>query len=148
MTGVPIIDGGRSYVAGRWVDGDSTFAVENPADETTLAEAGVTPLAEVQRAITEARRAFDTGVWADLPAIEHGARRSCTPSSTISKASSRPLIATIMGEAGQPRFMAESAQVTMGLALGRQTIDLYLGMPHEEANPVPARRPRPLAGWR
>ena len=33
--------------------------------------------------------------------------------------------------------MAEGAQVTMGLTLGRQTIDLYQSMPHEEANPVP-----------
>ena len=42
-----------------------------------------------------------------------------------------------MGEAGQPRIMAEGAQVTMGLNLARQTIDLYLSMSHEEANPVP-----------
>jgi aldehyde dehydrogenase (NAD+) len=42
-----------------------------------------------------------------------------------------------MGEAGQPRPMAEGAQVNMGLALGRQTIDLYQSMNHEEANPVP-----------
>ena len=48
--------------------------MENPADETTVAEAGVTPLAEVERAILEARRSFDEGVWADLPVAERAAR--------------------------------------------------------------------------
>jgi aldehyde dehydrogenase (NAD+) len=42
-----------------------------------------------------------------------------------------------MGEAGQPRMMAQGAQVSMGLTLGRQTIDLYQALSHEEANPVP-----------
>ena len=135
MTGTPIIDGERSYVAGRWVDGERSFAVENPADETTLAEAGVTPLPEVQRAIAEARRSFDDGVWADVPAPERA--RVLHALLDHVEAGQDALIATIMAEAGQPRFMAESAQVTMGLTLGRQTIDLYLGMAHEEANPVP-----------
>ncbi len=135
MTVEPIIDGERSYVAGRWVDGERSFAVENPADETTLAEAGVTPFPEVQRAIAEARRSFDDGLWADRPAPERA--RVVHAFLDHIEAEKDALIATIMGEAGQPRFMAESAQVTMGLALGRQTIDLYLGMADEEANPVP-----------
>jgi aldehyde dehydrogenase (NAD+) len=33
--------------------------------------------------------------------------------------------------------MAQGAQVAMGLMLGRQTIDLYQALSHEEANPVP-----------
>jgi aldehyde dehydrogenase (NAD+) len=56
-----IIDGRRSYVAGRWVQGVQSFAVENPADESCLALAGVTPIEEVRRAITEARSSFDEG---------------------------------------------------------------------------------------
>ena len=34
-------------------------------------------------------------------------------------------------------MMAQGAQVAMGLTLGRQTIDLYQALSHEEANPVP-----------
>ena len=37
------IDGRRSYIAGRWVEGERSFEVENPADESCLAVAGVTP---------------------------------------------------------------------------------------------------------
>jgi aldehyde dehydrogenase (NAD+) len=129
------IDGRRSYIAGRWVEGQRSFEVENPADESCFAEAGVTPLPEVQRAISEARRSFDQGVWANLPIAE----RAKILRSFLDhvEASQEILIDTIMGEAGQPRMMAQGAQVTMGLTLGRQTIDLYQALSHEEANPVP-----------
>jgi aldehyde dehydrogenase (NAD+) len=129
------IDGQRSYVAGRWVDAERSFEVENPADETCFAQAGVTPLPEVWRAIAEARRSFDEGVWADTP----GPERAKTLHAFLDhvEAAQESLIETIMGEAGQPRMMAEGAQVIMGLTLARQTIDLYESMSHEEANPVP-----------
>jgi aldehyde dehydrogenase (NAD+) len=129
------IDGQRSYVAGRWVDAERSFEVENPADETCFAQAGVTPLPEVWRAIAEARRSFDEGVWADTP----GPERAKTLHAFLDhvEAAQESLIETIMGEAGQPRMMAEGAQVIMGLTLARQTIDLYESMLHEEANPVP-----------
>jgi aldehyde dehydrogenase (NAD+) len=130
-----IIDGQRSYVAGRWVEGGHSFEVENPADESCLAVAGVTPLEEVRQAITEARSSFDEGVWADRPVAERA--RVLNVFLDYVDAARETLIETIMGEAGQPRPMAEGAQVTMGLALGRQTIDLYQSMQHEEANPVP-----------
>ena len=130
-----MIDGRRSYVAGRWVEGERSFTVENPADESSVADAGVTPATEVERAITEARRCFDQGVWADQPAAERA--RVLHAFLDHVEASKESLVDTIMAEAGQPRYMADGAQVTMGLALGRQTIDLYLAMSHEEANPVP-----------
>ena len=82
MSATSLIDGSRSYVAGRWVEADAGFPVENPADETTVAEAGITPTAEVERAIVDARRAFDDGVWADLPVGERAARvRACSTTS-------------------------------------------------------------------
>jgi aldehyde dehydrogenase (NAD+) len=129
------IDGRRSYIAGGWVEGERSFEVENPADESCFAEAGVTPLPEVQRAISEARRSFDQGVWADLPVTERAKVLHAFLDHV--EASQEVLIDTIMGEAGQPRMMAQGAQVTMGLTLGRQTIDLYQALSHEEANPVP-----------
>jgi aldehyde dehydrogenase (NAD+) len=129
------IDGRRSYVAGRWVEGERSFEVENPADESCFAEAGVTPVAEVQRAITEARQSFDQGVWAELPLAERA--KILRAFLDHVEASQEILIDTIMGEAGQPRMMAQGAQVIMGLTLGRQTIDLFEALSHEEANPVP-----------
>ena len=44
-----IISARRSYVAGRWVEGDEALPVENPADESHVADVSVTPLAETRR---------------------------------------------------------------------------------------------------
>jgi len=130
-----IIAGERAYVAGEWVEGDRAFAVENPADETTVAEAGRTPPAAVERAIGAARDCFDRGTWADAPVAERA--RVLHALLDHVEASRAALVATIVAEAGQPAGMADGAQVAMGLTLARQTIDLYLRMTHEEANPVP-----------
>jgi aldehyde dehydrogenase (NAD+) len=125
----------RTYVAGRWVTGDERMAVENPADESEAGGVTVTPIGEVRAAIDEARAAFDRGVWADLPATE----RAQVLRDFCDHIESRraELAAAIVAEAGQPQTFADRAQIDMGLSLARDTIDLYLSMTHEEANPVP-----------
>jgi acyl-CoA reductase-like NAD-dependent aldehyde dehydrogenase len=130
-----ILDGRCSYVAGRWVEGDQSFAVESPADESIVAEAGATPATEVERAIAEARRVFDEGTWANLPARDRAAKLHAFLDEVAARKDS--LVATMMAEAGQPRMYAESSQYGMGMALARNTIDLYLSLPAEEPNPVP-----------
>jgi aldehyde dehydrogenase (NAD+) len=125
----------RSYVAGSWVDGDEPLAVQNPADETTVAELSSTPVPEVERAIREARRSFDSGVWADVPAVER-ARVLRDFFDHVERAGPE-LVATMVAEAGQPTGFAERAQLGGGLAVARGTIDLYLSLAEEEANPVP-----------
>ncbi|HZC10812.1 MAG TPA: aldehyde dehydrogenase family protein [Mycobacterium sp.] len=125
----------RSFVAGRWITGDDVVSVENPADESHVADITATPIDEVHRAITEARRSFDDGVWSAMPArqrarvlqdfIDHveGARDTLLP--------------TLVAEAGQPERFAEMTQLLAGAAIARQTIDLFLSMSHEQASPVP-----------
>jgi aldehyde dehydrogenase (NAD+) len=125
----------RSYVAGRWVDGDEALPVENPADESHVADVSVTPLDEVRRAIAEARRSFDDGVWADRPARE----RAQVVHALLDhvEAARADLVETIVAEAGQPTRFAELTQVAGGVALARATVDLYLSLEHEAPNPVP-----------
>jgi acyl-CoA reductase-like NAD-dependent aldehyde dehydrogenase len=130
-----IVSARRSYVAGRWIDGDDVLAVENPADESHVADVAVTPLAEVERAIAEARRSFDDGVWADVPARERAKVLHAFLDHV--EAARTELVATIVAEAGQPTWFAEHTQVGAGVALGRATVDLALALPHEESNPVP-----------
>ena len=125
----------RSFVAGRWVDGDDVVAVENPADESVVAELVATPLAEVERAIGEARRSFDDGVWADRSAKE----RAEVLLAVIDHLGSlhEPMVASMVAEAGQPVIFAEMAQFAAGMAFASNTIELYLSLPEEESNPVP-----------
>lgn len=125
----------RTYVAGSWVTGDDVVSVENPADETHVADITATPLAEVRRAIAEARRSFDTGAWAD----EAPSERARVLHAFVDHVESArdTLVPTLVAEAGQSTFFAEMTQLRAGAAIGRQTIDLYLSMAHEEASPVP-----------
>ena len=125
----------RTYVAGQWVTGDEVVSVENPADETHVGNVTVTPVGQFERAIAEARRSFDDGVWADLSPAD----RALVLHRFIDyiEANSDILVPTLVAEAGQPTAFAQMTQVGSGLSLARNTIDLYLSMSHEEASPVP-----------
>ncbi|OAA21757.1 NAD-dependent aldehyde dehydrogenase [Frankia sp. EI5c] len=124
-----------SYVAGTWVDGEELLAVENPADESRVTDVSVTPLTEIERAVVEARRCFDEGEWADTPPAERGRVLHAFVDHIVARRDA--LVATMVAEAGQPVSFAERAQFGAGVALARGTIDLYLSMSHEDANPVP-----------
>jgi len=135
VTAGEILSERRSFVAGQWTEGDESFAVVNPADESTVTELGATPLGEMNRAIAEARRTFDEGVWANRPARERAQVVHAMLDHLESK--HEPLVVSIVAEAGQPVVFAERAQYAAGIALSRNTIDLYLALAEEEANPVP-----------
>ncbi|MFG1921964.1 aldehyde dehydrogenase family protein [Cryptosporangium sp. NPDC048952] len=125
----------KSYVAGTWVEGDTTFTVENPADETTVTELPETPLPEVERAIVEARKSFDSGVWADRSIDERATMLNAFFDAFATHHDE--LVDTMVTEAGQPARFAELAQFQAGLAGARGTIELYQQMRHEDFNPVP-----------
>jgi acyl-CoA reductase-like NAD-dependent aldehyde dehydrogenase len=135
MRDVAVLAEQRTFVAGKWVTGDEAVGVENPADETHVSDVTVTPSAEVERAIAAARRTFDGGVWADRPALDRA--RLLHDFVDYIEASADTLVPTLVAEAGQPLRFAEMTQLRAGVALARQTIDLYLSMKHEEASPVP-----------
>jgi aldehyde dehydrogenase (NAD+) len=132
---VAILAERRTYIAGRWITGDDVVSVENPADESHVADITCTPLAEVRRAIAEARRSFDEGVWSETPARERA--RVLDAFIDHIEAAREELVPTLVAEAGQSTFFADATQVTAAVAMARQTIGLYLSMSHEEASPVP-----------
>src|ERR1700704_5957974 len=125
----------RSYVAGRWIDGEDSLAVENPADESRVTDVSITPAAEFRRAIAEARWAFDEGPWAAMPPTERA--RTLHAFVDHVEANGAALVETMVAEAGQPTMFAEFAQLNSGISLARGAIDLFLSMPHEQASPVP-----------
>jgi len=125
----------RSYVAGRWIEGDDSLSVENPADESHVTDVAVAPVAEFRCAAAEARGAFDEGPWSTMPAAERAGLLHALIDHI--EADGDALVATMMAEAGQPKMYAEFAQLNSGVSLGRNTIDLYQSMTHEATNPVP-----------
>jgi acyl-CoA reductase-like NAD-dependent aldehyde dehydrogenase len=124
-----------SYVDGRWAESDETFDVDNPADESRVTTMQGARGADVDRAITAARRSFDDGVWSDLPPLER-ANVLHAFIDHIATLHDR-LVASMIVEAGQPKIFAEMAQYAAGMAYARDTIDLYLSMKHEQTNPLP-----------
>ena len=125
----------RTYVAGRWVEGDEALPVENPADESQVGEISITPEAEFRHAIAEARRAFDDGPWPSMSAAERA--RIVHALVDHVEANGESLVATVVAEAGQPTMFAEAMQLRSSAVLARNTIDLYQSMTHEDFNPVP-----------
>lgn len=132
---MPILDEHRTFVAGRWVTGQEVIGVENPADESHVHDLTVTPLAEVERAIAEARRSFDAGVWADRPVGERA--RTLHEFIEQVEANAATVVPTLVAEAGQPTRFADMTQMRAGVGIARQTIELYSSMRHEEPSPVP-----------
>lgn len=132
---MPILDEHRTFVAGRWVTGQDVISVENPADETHVHDLTATPLDEVERAIAEARRSFDAGVWANRSVAERA--RKLREFIDHVEANAATVIPTLVAEAGQPTRFADMTQVRAGIGLARQTIELYSSMRHEEPSPVP-----------
>lgn len=125
----------RTYVDGAWVTGEQVIPVENPADESHVADVLATPIAEVERAVLAARRSFDADVWAGRSPQERA--RVLHRFVDHIEEQRETLVDTLVAEAGQPIRFADETQCRAGVAIARQTIDLYLAMPHEESNPVP-----------
>src|SRR3979409_2177395 len=62
----PLPDSYPLYIDGRWVDPESgRYDDISPSTEATIAWAPDASLADVDTAISTARRAFDSGPWAD-----------------------------------------------------------------------------------
>ncbi|MCU4183357.1 aldehyde dehydrogenase family protein [Acidiferrimicrobium sp. IK] len=99
------------YIDGKWVDASSgeTIAVVNPATEATIAEVPQASVADVQRAIDAARRAFDDGPWPRMEPRERAAvlRRM----GEIMRRRSAELIALNVAEAGSTQMLAAFLQV-------------------------------------
>ena len=65
------IEPGRLLIDGRWVDGSKTFDTINPATGEVLTQVAEASAAEVDHAVTAARRAFE-GPWRTMRAAERG----------------------------------------------------------------------------
>src|SRR4051812_42564023 len=57
------------FIDGEFVDADTSFKTIDPASEEVLAEIAEADAADVDRAVTAARKAYD-GVWSQMPGTE------------------------------------------------------------------------------
>lgn len=111
------------YIDGRRTDGESEtrLVVSNPATEETIAEVPQSSPADVRRAITAARKAFDDGPWPRMRPAERAAvllRMADEIERRLPE-----LIDLNIAEAGSVRGLAETLQTRVPLAHLRDMAD-------------------------
>ena len=125
------------YIDGAFVKGEgSRFTVENPSDESSVAEVASCTGAQADKAIGAARRSFDDGVWSGFSMKQRGAimRRYAE---ALRKHADRLKELAIL-EAGCPvSSTVMGAQVHAPLRMTDDIVDMFLRLPEHEDNPLP-----------
>jgi aldehyde dehydrogenase (NAD+) len=110
--------------------------VENPSDESIVAEVTGVSAAQADAAIAAARRAFDSGAWSGLTMKQRAAAMTRYGEALRKRADKLKECAIL--EAGCPvSSTVMGAQVHAPLRMTDEIIDLFLRLPEEEANPLP-----------
>lgn len=110
MTSTPLATRGL-FIDGAWTDGvgEETLEVLNPATEETIAEVPQATPADIDAAVTAARRAFDEGPWPAMRPAERG-RILGAMADELSRRRAE-LVELNIAEAGSTRMLAEILQV-------------------------------------
>jgi len=125
------------YIDGAFVKGEgSSFTVENPSDESTVAEVASCSAAQVDKAIGAARRVFDDGSWSGLSMKQRGEVMRRYAEALRGHADRLKELAIL--EAGCPvSSTVMGAQVHAPLRMTDDIVDMFLKLPEHEENPLP-----------
>src|SRR5262245_30417644 len=125
------------FINGSFVTGEGdTLTVECPSTEEEFESLPGLSAAQVEQGILAAREAFDNGSWTGLS----GEQRAAALGRFLDALDSRKeaLVDIIVREAGCPRHShSMMIQVAQPLRQMREVIELFLGLPETEDNPVP-----------
>ena len=133
----------RLYIGGAWVEasGDDAVAVVNPATEEVIAQVPQASVADVDRAVTAARRAADEGPWPRMsPRERSDALLRFTRVIADRKAE---LVDLIIAEAGSARSIASALQFDTPLRYANWFAERTASFPFLEPLP-PNAGPRGL----
>ncbi|MEE4453919.1 aldehyde dehydrogenase family protein [Novosphingobium resinovorum] len=125
------------YIGGRFVRGEGEqFAVQNPSDESIVAEVVGVSAGQADAAIGAARAAFDGGAWSGLSMKARG--KVMTRFGEALRKRADFLRDCAVNEAGCPvSSTVMGAQVHAPLRMTDEIIDLFLRLPEQEENPLP-----------
>lgn len=125
------------FIDGAWIEGTgAAFAVENPSDESVVAEVIGLGAGQVDQAIAAARRSFDSGAWSGLSMKERAAAMRRFAEAMRKRAESLRDLA--IAEAGCPvSSTVMGAQVHAPLRMADEIVDMFLTLPEHEENPLP-----------
>lgn len=125
------------FIEGRFVEGQGdSLGVENPSTGLEFARFTGLSSEQMRDAIGSARRAFDSGIWSELPIIERASALRRYAKALEARAGR--IADLIMQEGGCPSATPSmQSQVQTPLAQAYQIIDLALTLPDFEDNPLP-----------
>ena len=109
-TSLPLTTRGL-FIDGSWTDGvgGDTLEVLNPATEETIAEVPQASPADIDTAVTAARRAFDDGPWPTMNPVERGSILAAMADELTRRRAE--LVELNITEAGSTRMLADILQV-------------------------------------
>ena len=126
------------YIGGEWVasKGDDVLDVINPATEDVIGQVPQASVADVDRAVTAARHAFEEGPW---PRLSPRERSDALLRFTDAVAARRAeLVDLIIAEAGSARPIAEMLQFETGFKYAQWFAERTASYPFQESLPVQA----------
>jgi aldehyde dehydrogenase (NAD+) len=140
------MDRDRLYADGQWVAplGRSTIPVENPATETVFARVPAGTAADVDRAVTAARRAFPG--WAATPPGHRAAHLERLHGALATRTDT--IASTVAQEVGTPIRVARRIQAGLPLTVLRSYVELA-ALPtaiEEIGNSLVVREPAGIVG--
>ncbi|ANS26172.1 Geranial dehydrogenase [Rhodococcus opacus] len=117
----------KLYIGGKWVAPatDQVLEVFSPATEQRVGSCPVASPADIDDAVTTARRAFDEGPWPQTTPAERG--EILAKAAKLIEERGDTLNALISSEMGQPPAMVGMMQQTPSLA----TLNFYAGLANE-----------------
>ena len=123
------------YVDGKWVEaqGGRTYALPNPATEEEIARAPDAGVADVDRAISAARRAFDEGPWPRTPLAERVALIERIADGVERR---KDEFRDVLVAAHGAEFVTHGPQLDQPIQLIRNTAELARRYPFEELLPL------------
>jgi aldehyde dehydrogenase (NAD+) len=126
-----------AYINGAFAKGEGdAFVVENPSDESVVAEVTGVSEAQAQAAVAAARTSFDSGVWSALSMKERAEVMRRYSQALKSRADRLRELA--IAEAGCPASSTVmGAQVHAPLRMTDEIIDMFLTLPEVEDNGLP-----------
>ena len=131
------------YIGGEWVaaKSDESLDVVNPATEDVIGQVPQASVADVDRAVTAARSAFEEGAWPRMSARERG--DVLLRFMAIVAERRTELVDLIIAEAGSARPIAESLQFETGFKYAQWFAERTASFPYLEPLP-PQAGPRGL----
>ena len=134
---LPNIKPHAGFINGDWITGaGANLRVENPSDESVVAEFNGASLQQFEAAITGAREAFDCGDWSGKSSNERAEILRRFASALTNR--SAQITDLVVAEAGCPRHTSVAqSQVQVPLRQASDIINLFLSLPEIEENPLP-----------